>query len=61
MGLYAVSLFMLLVCENLVGEVVVLVNEEINLLTRFFALGAKIVLLVDGIFLLVEAFFGTFW
>ena len=43
MGLYAVSLFMLLVCENLVGEVVVLVNEEINLLTRFFALGAKIV------------------
>ena len=43
MGLYAVSLFMLLVCENLVGEVVVLVNEEINLLTRYFALGAKIV------------------
>ena len=36
-------LFMFLVGENLVGEVVVLVNEEINLLTGFFALGAKIV------------------
>ena len=61
MCLGAVPLFMLLVGENLIGEVVVLVNEEINFLTRFFALGAKIVYLVDGIFLLVEAFFGTFW
>ena len=43
MGLCAVSLLMLLVSKNLIGEVVVLVNEEINLLTRFFALGAKIV------------------
>ena len=38
MCLGAVSLFMLLVGENLIGEVVVLVNEEINFLTRFFAL-----------------------
>lgn len=35
MGLCAVSLLMLLVSKNLIGEVVVLVNEEINLLTRF--------------------------
>lgn len=41
MGLYVVSLFMLLVGENLIGEVVVLVNEEINLLTRFFCFGCK--------------------
>ena len=35
MCLGAVSLLMFLVSKNLIGEVVVLVNEEINLLTRF--------------------------
>ena len=58
-SLLAVSGFMLLVGKNLIGKMVVLVDEEVNLQACLAALGAELVQLVDGIFLFVKPLLGV--
>lgn len=58
-SLFAVSFFMLLVGKNLIGKMVVLVDEEVILQACLAALGAELVQLVDGIFLFVKPLLGV--
>ena len=59
MSLFAISGFMLLVGKNLIGKVVVFVDEEIDFLSRLAALGAEVVQLIDGIFLFIKPLLGV--
>ena len=58
-SLFAISGFMLLVGKNLIGKVVVFIDEEIDFLSRLAALGAEVVLLIDGIFLFIKPLLGV--
>lgn len=58
-SLFAISGFMLLVGKNLIGKVVVFIDEEIDFLSRLAALGAEVVQLIDGIFLFIKPLLGV--
>ena len=58
-SLFAISGFMLLVGKNLIGKVVVFIDEEIDFLSRLAALGAEVVLFIDCIFLFIKALLGV--
>ena len=58
-SLFAISGFMLLVGKNLIGKVVVFIDEEIDFLSRLAALCAEVVQLIDGIFLFIKPLLGV--
>ena len=61
MCLFQVSALMSLVGKNLIGEVVVLIDEEIDFLTYLIALVIEVVQLGDGILLHIQSLLGAFW
>ena len=61
MCLFQVSALMSLVGKNLIGEVVVLIDEEIDFLTNLIALVIEVVQLGDGILLRIQSLLGAFW
>ena len=58
-SLFAISGFMFLVGKNLIGKVVVFIDEEIDFLSRLASLGAEVVQLIDGIFLFIKPLLGV--
>jgi len=61
MSLFAIFVQAIGLGKNLVGEMVVLVNEEEHLGVGFLAFTAQKVQLLDRTIQLVHAFFDAFW